>query len=51
LVSAPKDIIIVGCQWLHPLKHFPDGLMDRYKARLIVTEYTQTYGVDFFETF
>jgi len=37
LNSVPKDIIVVSCRWLYTLKHCPDGLMDRYKARLIAT--------------
>ncbi|CAL9011599.1 unnamed protein product [Prunus brigantina] len=29
----------------------PDGSIDRYKARLVAKGYTQTYGVDYLETF
>jgi len=28
-----------------------DGTLDRYKARLVAKGYTQTYGVDYEETF
>jgi len=50
LVSTQKDVI-VGCQWVYTLKYYPDSSVDRYKARLITKEYTQTYSVDYFETF
>ena len=33
------------------LKHKADGSIDRYKARLVAKGYTQTYEVDYLETF
>ena len=29
----------------------PDGSIDKYKARLVVKEYRQTEGVDYFDTY
>ena len=33
------------------IKRRPDGSIERYKARLVAKGYTQTYGVDYDETF
>ena len=37
--------------WVFTIKRRPDGSIDRYKARLVAKGYTQTYGVDYAETF
>jgi len=51
LISAPTDVVVVGCCWVFVLKYRPDGSVDRYKDMLVAKGYTQTYGIDYFETF
>jgi hypothetical protein len=41
----------VGCKWIFTLKHRADGIIDRYKARLVAKGYTQSFGIDYQETF
>jgi hypothetical protein len=41
----------VGCKWVFSIKHKADGSIERYKARLVAKGYTQTYGIDYQETF
>jgi hypothetical protein len=51
LVPLPKGKKTVGCRWVFSIKHKVDGSIDRYKAMLVAKGYTQTYGVDYQETF
>ena len=51
LVDLPKGKKPVGCKWVFAVKLKADGSLERYKARLVAKGYTQTYGVDYQETF
>jgi Reverse transcriptase (RNA-dependent DNA polymerase) len=41
----------VGCKWVFTVKQNPEGRVERYKARLVAKGYSQTYGIDYDETF
>ena len=51
LVDLPSGKKHVGCKWVFALSCTNDDSLERYKARLIAKGYTQTYGVDYQETF
>lgn len=51
LEELPKDRSAVSCKWVFKSKLKPDGIIERYKARLVARGFHQTKGVDYFETF
>ncbi|RDX67605.1 hypothetical protein CR513_53499, partial [Mucuna pruriens] len=51
IVDRPKDKRPVGCRWIYTMKCKSDGTLERYKVRLVAKGYTQTYGIDYEETF
>ena len=51
LVDLPGGKKPVGCRWVYTIKYNSNGSLERYKARLVARGYTQTYGLDYKETF
>ena len=51
LVDFPKGKKMVGFKWVYKRKCNADGGVERYKARLVATGYSQQYGLDYDKTF
>ena len=51
ITELPKNKKPVGCKWVFTIKYKSDGTIERYKARLVAKGFTQTYGIDYTETF
>ncbi|CAN1170240.1 Retrovirus-related Pol polyprotein from transposon TNT 1-94 [Linum perenne] len=51
MVDLPPGKSTVGCKWVFTIKCNADGSVERYKARLVARGFTQTYGIDYMETF
>lgn len=41
----------MGCKWVFSPKFNADGTLNMYKARLVAKGFSQTYGIDYNETF
>ncbi|XP_050374705.1 uncharacterized mitochondrial protein AtMg00820-like [Argentina anserina] len=51
IVPLPRGHKLLRARWIYKLKYNSDGSLERHKARLIAREFTQTFGVDYKETF
>ena len=51
VVEKPKHKATIGCKLVFTIKYNSDGTIERYKAKLVAKGYTQTYGVNYQETF
>ncbi|XP_028784281.1 uncharacterized protein LOC114740317 [Neltuma alba] len=51
VVDLPKGKKTVGCKWVFTPKYNANGTLNKFKARLVAKGFTQTYGIDFNESF
>ena len=51
IVELLRGKEIVGCKWVFTIKCKVDGSEEKYKARLVAKGFTQTFGIDYQETF
>jgi len=51
IVHKSKNKKVIGCRWIFTVKHKADRSIDMYKPRLVAKGCTQTYGIDYKETF
>ena len=51
LEKLPRGRNVVSSKWVFKSKTNPDGSLNRRKARLVARGFSQTAGVDYFETF
>jgi hypothetical protein len=51
LMPFPKGRKPISCKWVFKIKHGVDGEIKCYKARIMAKGFTQTFGVNYDETF
>lgn len=51
LKPKKKNCRPITCKWVYRLKKKSNGTIDRYKARLVAHGFSQSYRLDYEETF
>lgn len=51
IVPKPNNKNVIGCKWTFKLKRDANGIVQRYKARLVARGFSQKFGQDYDEVF
>ena len=51
IMTRPKECKVVQTRWLYKIKQTSDGRIEHFKARLVTKGYTQSYDLDYYETY
>lgn len=51
VTTLPPEKTAIGSKWLYKTKFNPDGSIQRHKARLVILNCMQIYGLDYSQTF
>lgn len=50
-IKLPARHKLITCKWVFRVKLQSNGLLERYKARLVARGFLQIKGVDYYKTF
>lgn len=51
LLDKPPDQKVIQSKWVFKIKRDSDDNVEKFKARLVAKGFSQTHGVDYFETY